>query len=155
MRRFRYGILLALCLLLPMAALADDSEETRRRIVYVPQDQLDVLVEKHGQGVVLGVEEYLKLWAAAERAGLPRFPTTGYLGNDIKLAHIIRYLQGCLYYLYQHFPVKIIFQTMPAIDAEFSHPRTNPDFSHSCLPSPGRVIFYLVTHFKLAPPALT
>ena len=39
-------LLLLVLLLLPIAARAQDAEE-KRRIVYVPQDQLDVLVEVH------------------------------------------------------------------------------------------------------------
>ena len=76
MKLIRIGLLLVLCLLLPMAAQAQDPAEEgteKRRVVYVPQDQLDVLVEKYGRGVLLDVEEYLKLWSTAERAGL----TTG------------------------------------------------------------------------------
>lgn len=82
MKPIRYGLLLVLCLLLPMAARAQDRDEgstEKRRLVYVPQDQLDVLVEKHGQGVLLDMKEYLKLWGLAERGGLTTVkpPVTG------------------------------------------------------------------------------
>ena len=67
----RRGILIAA--LLALAALpgqAQEEPEARRRVVYVPQDQMDVLVGKHGKGVLLDVEEYLKLRREAEKRGV-------------------------------------------------------------------------------------
>ena len=69
------AILLAalLVFLTPAAARPGEPEgETKRRIVYVPHDQMDVLIEKHGRGVILEVSEYLDLWRLARQGKLER-----------------------------------------------------------------------------------
>jgi hypothetical protein len=70
MSRLRIPATLAVLLLLTVLAVAEDGEKAKRRIVYVPQDEMDALVEKHGRGVMLDVEEYLKLFQAASQGGL-------------------------------------------------------------------------------------
>ncbi len=66
----RPTILLAAMLLLPGAIRAQEEPEARRRVVYVPHEDLDAVVEKHGQGVLLSVPEYLALYEKAMAAGL-------------------------------------------------------------------------------------
>ncbi len=122
MKSIHMGLLLVLGLLLPMAALAQDraGESTvKRRIVYVPQDQLDVLVEKHGRGVLLDVFEYLKLWNLAERGGLTTGKppasgavllggkVTGQVGDervDLTVTYRVRLLKSGIQRV--HFPVE-------------------------------------------------
>ncbi|MHC4861444.1 MAG: hypothetical protein ACYTDY_15285, partial [Planctomycetota bacterium] len=71
----RRALLLAalLALLFPtVSRSAEPPEEPKRRIVYVPYDQMDVLVAKHGRGVILDVSEYLDLWRLARQGKLER-----------------------------------------------------------------------------------
>jgi len=65
----RRPLLFALiAVLLAAGPLGAGEEETKRRIVYVPDDQIGELLERHERGVVLDVTEYLELLRLA-RAG--------------------------------------------------------------------------------------
>ncbi len=65
----RPTILLAALLLLPGAIRAQEEPEARRRVVYVPHEDFDAVVKKHGQGVLLSVPEYLALYEQAMASG--------------------------------------------------------------------------------------
>ncbi|MCU0727337.1 MAG: hypothetical protein MUE73_16385, partial [Planctomycetes bacterium] len=62
-------LLAVLALLGGLAGAQDAPPEARRKIVYVPQEDMDALLEKHGRGVLLSVADYLKLLDSARAAG--------------------------------------------------------------------------------------
>jgi len=62
----RRSLLFALmAVLLAAGPVRAGDEESKRRVIYVPDDQIGELLEQHERGVVLNVKEYLQLLRAA------------------------------------------------------------------------------------------
>jgi hypothetical protein len=79
-------VLVVLALLGGLAG-AQDAPEARRRIVYVPEEDMDALLEKHGRGVLLSAAEYLDLLDSARAAGYA--PAAGPPAGAVVLAGLL------------------------------------------------------------------